>query len=559
MVHVIWAAVLGAMAVGANASAAVTVYHNATIYTVDDDVPVAQAIAVDGERIIAVGSEDEVRAKAGDGAALVDLDGLTVLPGLIDAHGHLLGLGGYELGLLDLSFTKSLRDMVNEVAAKAREAKPSAWILGGRWDHESWGADESLPTHSLLSEAVPDHPVWLRRVDGHAALANAEAMRRAGITRETKAPEGGAILRDESGHPTGVFLDNAMDLIDAHVQSTSMTIEARMNAAQRACIRAGLTGAHDAGMSGHEVEVLRAMEARGELDLRVYVMIHGAESAAYFEQHTPSSGQRITVRAAKFYMDGAMGSRGAWLLEPYEDRPVDERGEAYTGLALMDPDDLRSAARHAIEHGYQICTHAIGDRANREVLDAYEDAMRGAGVVPGESDLRFRVEHAQLMAIEDVPRFGRLGVVASMQPTHCTSDMRWVVERVGAVRARGAYAWASVVEHGGRLASGSDFPVESCNPFYGIHAAVTRQDKAGSPEPHGWHPEERLTRAQALRSFTIDAAWAGFEDAFKGSLSPGKLADFIVIDRDIMTCPAGDIRETQVVRVVIGGKAVLGD
>ncbi len=549
--------VIVGLVAGTSALAAPTIYHNATIYTVDDTVPVAQAIAVDGQRIVAVGTEAEVRAAAGADAEFVDLGGKTVLPGLIDAHGHLPGLGGFELGLLDLTYASSYREMVNQIAVQAVKTKPGSWVLGGRWDHESW-ASKAMPSHSLLSEAVPNRPVWMRRVDGHAALANAEAMRLAGITRDTQAPDGGAILRDKHGNPTGIFLDNAMDLFADHIVGDGMSMLERLRAAQRACIRVGLTGVHDAGMSGEDVEVLRGMDARGELDLRVYVMIHGAEAAEYFETHPPSSGERITVRAAKFYMDGAMGSRGAWLLEPYADRPTDAAGKPWAGLGLMAPDDLRNAAAHALEHGYQLCTHAIGDRANRETLDAYEAAMRDAGVKFGEQDLRFRVEHVQLLSLSDVPRFVSLGVIPSMQPTHCTTDMRWVEARVGAERARGAYVWQSLIESGARLAAGSDFPVESANPFYGIHAAVTRQDSHNEPIPDGWHPEQRLTREQALRAFTLDAAYAGFENTFKGSLTPGKLADFIVIDRDIMTCDAGEIRETTVLRVVIGGEEALG-
>jgi predicted amidohydrolase YtcJ len=276
----------------------------------------------------------------------------------------------------------------------------------------------------------------------------------------------------------------------------------------------------------------------------------------WFEEHRPIIGERLTVRAAKLYMDGAMGSRGAWMLEPYADRPMGPDGKPYSGLAVSAPDLIEAVARHGLERGYQVCTHAIGDRGNREVLDAYERALTATG--KKGADHRFRIEHAQLLAPADIPRFAALGVIPSMQPTHCTSDMRWVDARVGPGRARGAYAWASLLKTGARIAGGSDFPVESHNPFLGLYAAVTREDERGAPEG-GWHPEQRASREEALRMFTIDAAYAAFEEKNKGSLEAGKLADFIVVDRDVMTCEPGAIAEARVLMTVVGGQVVFDD
>lgn len=527
-----------------------TVYVNANIHTVDAAIGRAGAMAVREGRFLEVGSEAEVRRAAGEGAKVVDLAGMTVLPGLIDAHGHMAGLGAFARGRTDLSFARSYQDVVRATSESADRLEPGEWVLGGRWDHESW-ASKQLPAHDDLSRALPENPVWLTRVDGHAGLANAEAMQRAGVTSETPDPPGGAILRDEEGEPTGVFIDNAMSLIERAIDAPLPRSEDLLLAAQEMCLSAGLTGVHDAGVSPAEIAAYRRLAERGNLKLRVYAMVSAPYAIEHFSNRGITVGERLTVRSVKMYMDGAMGSRGAWLLEPYSDRPTDERGRPYTGLALSDPEFVRDVCEHALEVGYQVCTHAIGDRANREVLDAYAEALKRR---PTE-DHRFRIEHAQLLATGDIPRFARLGVIPSMQPTHCTSDMRWVEDRVGPERARGAYAWASLIRAGVPIAGGSDFPVESHNPFLGLHAAVTRQNLGGDP-PGGWRPEERMTRDEALRSFTIWAARASFEEDVKGSITPGKMADFIVIDRDVMTCDAQDIPETRVLRTVIGGETV---
>lgn len=526
------------------------IYTNANIYTMEPGRPRAEALALAGARIAAVGSVAEVIKLRRPHIRVLDLGGRTVLPGLIDAHGHVGGLGIYGLGRLDLSRAASFEDLVAAVAERVRTAKKGEWILGGRWDHESW-PDRRLPTHHALSRISPDNPVWLTRVDGHAGLANAAAMKIAGVTRETESPEGGEIIRDEHGEPTGIFVDNAEEIIARHIDQPAPSATAVILKAQEMCWSVGLTGVHDAGVTPGEVELYRELAAQGRLKLRIYAMIAGRHAIEYFTRNPPLIDERITVRACKLYADGALGSRGAWLLEPYADRPVGPDGLPYTGLCVTQPEFLRQVAEHGLLHGYQVCTHAIGDRANRTTLDAYALALSRH---PRENH-RFRIEHAQLLHEEDIPRFARLGVIPSMQPTHCTSDMRWVEDRVGPQRARGAYAWASLLRSGARIAAGSDFPVESHNPFWGLYAAVTRQNPQGEP-PGGWRSEQRMTREEGLRAFTLDAAWAAFEENHKGSLTAGKLADFIVIDRDVMTCEPREILQTRVLMTVIGGEVV---
>jgi len=520
-----------------------TVYLNANIHTVDPDNPRAEALAVRGDRIAAVGSRAEVGGLIGPTTEVVDLRGMTVLPGLIDAHAHLTGLGAIQLGVIDLAGTTSYDEVIEIVKARAAETPDGEWILGRGWDHESW-PEKRLPHHRRLSEAVPNHPVMLGRVDGHADLANAKAMQLAGVDRGTESPSGGEMLRDEDGEPTGVFVDNASGLVGRAVPPGARgSTEDLILAGQRAALEAGLVNVHDMGIQPSGVEVYKRLEAEGLLKLRMDLAISAPFAVRYFEENEPYVGDRVTVRAAKLYMDGAMGSRGAWLLEPYSDRPTDDRGQPYTGLSVMEPDRVEFISRHGLENGYQIRVHAIGDRANREVLDAFERAAASTGV-----DLRaarFRIEHAQLVSPADIPRFGEMGVIASMQQTHATTDMRWM----------GAYAWASLARSGAIIAGGSDFPVERHSPFRGLYASITRQDERGSP-PGGWLPHERMTRDQMLRSFTIDAAFAAFAENERGSLERGKLADFIVIDRDPMTIEPIRILDTVVLRTVISGETV---
>lgn len=537
--------------------AADTLYFNANIHTMDAAQPRAEAMLVRDGKIDSLGPGEAIEQRAGANAERIDLQGRTVLPGLIDAHGHLQGLGAFGMGRLDLSAARSFSDVVGAVKEQVARAKPGEWVLGGRWDHESW-PEKVLPTHASLSSISPNNPVWLRRVDGHAGIANAAAMRLAGITRNTASPAGGEVVREHSGEPTGVLIDNAMGLLDKALPDESATTADMLLKAQEMCFSVGLTSVHDMGLSPQEVAVYKQLEADGRLKLRVYALVSSFYAMRYFEEQGVYLGDRLTVRAAKAYMDGAMGSRGAWMLEPYADRPVDDAGKPYTGLSVSEPAFIEDLAKHGLEKGYQVCVHAIGDRGNREVLDAFERALSQAPTSSGPQahpDRRFRIEHAQLLSPSDIPRFASLGVIASMQPTHCTSDMRWVDVRVGPERANGAYAWASLLRSGAIIAGGSDFPVESHNPFLGLYAAVTRKNLDGKPED-GWHKEERVTREEALRMFTCSAAYAAFMEDAIGRLAPRLQADFIVIDRDIMNCGGKDIPGTRVLRTVVAGETV---
>jgi predicted amidohydrolase YtcJ len=534
--------------------ARVTVYRNGNVYTMDAARPRVSEFAVDGAVIVAVGSADVASLVAKASPRIVDLRGMTVLPGLIDAHGHMQGLGQYGLGLLDFSLAGDFDAVVVEVRDAANAKGDGAWVLGGRWDHESWPAKE-LPTHHLLSEASPNNPVWLRRVDGHAGLANAAAMRMAGITRATPNPPGGEILRDPDGEPTGVLVDNAMSLVESVIEDDSFTTEAAILKAQEMCLAAGLTGVHDMAISPDDIGVYKRLASDGRLKLRVYGMIRGRYAIEWFSANKPIIGDRFTMRGTKVYMDGAMGSRGAWLKAPYADRPTDDRGRPYTGLALIPLIRLREIADNAWPLGYQMTVHAIGDRGNAEVLDAFRSA---AGSIPADARANFRgfrIEHVQMLDLADVPLMASLGVIASMQPTHCTSDMRWVEDRIGMDRAEGSYAWATLLRAGVPVAFGSDFPVEPESPFFGLHAAITRENRDSIPEG-GWRSEERVTREEALRGFTLGAAYAEYTESRKGSIEPGKLADFVVIDRDVMTINAERIAGTMVHATVIGGERV---
>ena len=528
------------------------VFVNARVYTVDDRFSVAQAFAVEDGMFAAVGSEEDVRNLIGNSTRVIDLGGRTVLPGLIDAHGHMAGLGQLQLGVIDLAGTTSYDEVIQRVVERASESEPGAWIIGRGWDHESW-PEKELPSHERLSEAVPDNPVWLSRVDGHAGLANARAMELAEVSAGSSVPSGGEMLLDDNAEPTGVFVDNAEAMINRVIPAGGASGEDLILEAQKLCLEAGLTGVHDAGVGRDMIEVYQRLEREHKLSVRVYGMIPGNQALRWFEENKPYSGSFFSMRACKLYMDGAMGSRGAWLLEPYEDRPTGPDGKPYTGLAVSEPEFVRTVAQHALTKGYQVCAHAIGDRANREVLDAYEYAFTDLNADTNAA--RFRIEHAQLIAPEDMGRFAELNVIPSMQPTHCTSDMRWVEDRVGPVRADGAYAWQTLLSTGVRIAGGSDFPVESVNPFLGLYAAVTRQNLEGEPSG-GWHSSERMTREQALRSMTIDAAYAGFDEKRIGSIEIDKLADFIVIDRDYMSCPPREIADIRVVSTWIEGAPV---
>ena len=544
------AAVLAVAApfVGAQPAPADLIVTNARIYTADDARPRVEALAVRGGRIAFIGSAREAEALRGPATRVVDAGGETVIPGMVDAHAHFAGLAE-TLRSVDLTGTRSQAEAVARVVARAKTLPPGTWIQGRGWDQNAWG-DTRFPTHDPLSAAVPGHPVYLTRVDGHAAWVNAAAMQRAGLTRAARDPDGGRILRDAAGAPTGVLIDRAQGLVTRVIpEPTRAETRQGLTDAMAVMHRWGLTGMHDAGASRALIDLYDEMAAAGALPLRLYVMI-GDDSAAlahYFAKG-PVAGAHdghLWVRAVKLYADGAMGSRGAALLEPYSDDPNN------MGLLLSAPAHIRDVAARGLAAGFQVNTHAIGDRGNRVVLDAYEQALAARPT----ANHRFRVEHAQVLHSDDLPRFAQLGVIPSMQASHQTSDMYWVGKRLGPTRTLGAYAWRSLLESGVVIPNGSDFPVEAVNPLISFHAAIARQDARDWPAG-GWLPEQRMTREEALKSMTLWPAYAGFQEEELGSLSVGKRADFVILDRDIMRVPAELVLGTRVRSTWLGGREV---
>jgi predicted amidohydrolase YtcJ len=535
--------------VSAQEPPATLIIHNGPIYTSDAAHPTAEAAAVRDGRIVRVGTDADVMRTKGPATEVLDLQGATLVPGLQDAHGHVLGLGS-SLTNLDLRDTTSSAQIADRVAECARTAPAGHWILGFGWDQNDW-PDKTWPSRELLDRAAPDHPVLLGRIDGHASWANSRALQSAGIDGSTPDPPGGRLLRNATGMPTGILVDTAQALVERRVAEPSAgELEAQLLAADRVMSSVGLTMVHDAGASSRTIAIYQRLAATGRLNTRLYVMIDSspAITTEWFKRGPLVDREhRLTVRAVKMLADGALGSRGAALLEPYEDEPGNR------GLLVTPPERLATTAREAVRAGFQPATHAIGDAANRRVLDIYESIEKE---VPAARDLRPRIEHVQVLDALEIPRFAALGVIASMQPTHCTSDMPWVTTRLGSARvAEGAYVWQTLLKNGARLASGSDFPVEQANPLLGFYAAITRQDVHGQP-PEGWAASERLTREQALASFTLDAAYAAHAESAVGSIETGKLADFVVLSRDIMTVVPADVPGTQVRRTFIGGRQV---
>lgn len=522
---------------------------NANVITMAPGQPAAEAIAVSHDRIAWVGTGADARRLYPGATRVLDLHGATVLPGIIDSHTHLVELGK-SLLQLNLKDVPSDKEAVERVKRRVATAKPGEWILGWGWDEGKWAAH--YPDNRALSAVSPNNPVYLVGLHTFAAWANKRALALAGISKNTADPENGKILRDpQTGEPTGILLNRAQKLVESHIPPMTLPqVEKAIELAARECGRNGLTSVHEAKVTPIMVDAFRDLIRQDRMPLRVYTMLDGADPqlVATWLQRGPQMDpqHRLTIRAFKLFADGALGSRGAALLEPYSDAPQ------IRGLMTTPEPTVYDLTRRALQRGFQVCTHAIGDRANRLVLDAYERALRE---VPTARDPRLRIEHAQVLAPEDIPRFSKLGVIASMQPTHCTSDKAWAEDRLGPQRVKGAYAWQSVLKTGAHLPLSSDFPGETLNPFYGIYAAITRQDPQGNP-PGGWYPEQRLTLAEALRGYTLEGAFAEFEGKDKGSIEAGKLADFTVIDLDPAKVAPKDILNTRVLKTIVGGKVV---
>lgn len=514
---------------------------NAIIYTVDPKNPKATAIAIRNGRIAAVGND----LKAFENAAtrVIDAKGATILPGMIDAHGHVEGLGS-SLEMLDLRGITSEAEIAGKVKAAAAKAAPGEWIVGRGWDQNLW-VTKQFPTTESLNQAAPKNPVALTRIDGHATWANRAALDAADINQSTKDPDGGRIIRDAQGKPAGVLVDTAQGMVRRRIPAASPEqVQRHISRALEECARLGLTSVHDAGVGNAEIAAYHALLQQGKMPVRVYAMLSNQTSLVdTWLARGPEIGEFLTIRSIKAYADGALGSRGAALLAPYADE------KSASGLMITGREAIEAVSVKAASRGFQVNTHAIGDRGNRETLDAYAAALKGP------NDKRFRVEHAQIIAPEDFLKFQKYSIIASMQPTHATSDMGWAADRLGPDRVKGAYAWQTLIKLGVHLASGSDFPVELANPIDGFYAAVTRQDKQGKPAG-GWFPDQRLSREEALRSFTLEGAFAAFEESSKGSLEVGKIADLIMLSADIMTIPAPAILKARVTMTIVGGKIV---
>jgi len=526
-------------------SSADTIFHDFTGYTsTGSGIHAFSALVVsDDGRVVATG--DSTLLAEYPQATRVDGNGQYILPGLIDAHAHVYGLGYLAISL-DLNGSPNITDAVQKIANFSAQNRYNQWILGRGWNQVLWPGKE-FPKSSDIDAVVNDRPVWLRRIDGHAGWANSNAMQIAGIDDDTPDPVGGKILRDANGKATGLLVDNAMNLLEPHIPAPDKDeIRTAYRTAIQKLVSLGMTGVHDTGINTQEAEVYMSMADDGELDMRIYAMVSGAGKNldAIGKPLTGYGGDKLDIAAVKLYADGALGSRGAALLEPYSDDSENR------GLPFWTADELFTFTKKANDMGFQVGIHAIGDSGNRMALDAFEKAQ-GSRL----SELRNRVEHAQIISLDDIPRFAELGVIASMQPTHATSDMNMAEDRLGPDRIKGGYAWRRLLDSGAVLASGSDFPVELPNPFYGLYAAVTRQDRGGMPED-GWYIGQGLTRAEALHSFTLAAAYAAHQEDRMGSLEPGKWADFIIVDRDYFKIPNSGIDDIQVIETWVGGKRV---
>ena len=527
------------------------VLRGGKVATVDENFSIHEAVAVRGDKIIFVGSNKEVEKYILPSTDIIDCSGKLVLPGLTDAHAHIHSLGD-ELTTLNVTGTTSYQEIIDRVAARVQTSEPGEWIVGGRWDQNDW-EDRSFPVHIPLSEVSPDNPVYLNRIDGNAAFANQRALEIAGITKDTHDPVGGFIIRDENGEPTGVLVNRAMNLVSDHIPADSdEQFKQKFLRAVRSCLSVGLTGVHEAGIGSKHINLYKNLIDRSQLNMRIYAML-GEEKdlpldldlVDYFKKNRIEEygHHLLSVRSIKLFFDGALGSRGAAFFKPYEDDPNN------SGLLRITSEYIYEISKAALEADMGVNTHCIGIRGNRLCLGAYEKALQEKP----KPNHRFRIEHAQIIESQDVEKFASLGILPSMQPTHCTSDMYFVEDRIGQERAKGGYAWRWFLDAGLVIPCGSDFPVESNNPLLGIYAAITRQDPSGWPEG-GWHPEQRMTIDEAIKGFTIWAAYGAFQEDVLGSIEVGKYGDFTVLDKDILEIDPKEILNTKVMYTIVGGQ-----
>ncbi|MEK6783651.1 MAG: amidohydrolase [Bacteroidota bacterium] len=532
------------------------------IYTVDKGNPQVEAVAVVGDTIVYAGNLSGVEEFKDEKTQIINLEGRTMTPGFIEGHGHFFGVGYFEIDL-DLMKARNYDEIVEMVRIAAEKAQPGQWILGRGWHQEKW---DTLPgnmvkgfqTHERLSAVSPNNPVVLEHASGHAVQVNAKAMEIAGVNQLSKeslkavSNEGGEIIRDKNGNPTGIFNELATGLIYKYMPAADDDRDRlAIDLATKACLRNGITSFHDAGATRRNIELFKQAKQDGTLGVRLYVMLAGDDKSMVNEwiKNGPEidSTHWLTIRSIKLFCDGALGSRGAWLLESYSDR------SAFFGMATISMDSVLAISRQALKSGFQVCSHAIGDRANREVLDRYESAFNEN---PDVKDHRFRIEHAQHLHPNDIPRFGKMGVMPAMQAIHLSSDRPWAIDRLGEKRIKeGAYMWQSLLKSGTKIINGTDAPVEPINPIASFYSSVSRKTLKGEPEG-GFEPEERMTREQALISYTLDAAYGAFEENIKGSIETGKLADFTVFSKDIMTVNESEIVNTEIMMTILGGKVV---
>jgi predicted amidohydrolase YtcJ len=533
------------------------VLTNGKVVTVEPNPAEARAVAITGHRITAVGSEDEIKKYIGTGTQVIDAGGQLVIPGFIESHGHFQGVGEAQL-VLKLATANTWDDILAMVENAAKAAKPGQWIYGRGWHQEKWSTPpspsvEGFPTEASLSKVSPDNPVLLTHASGHASFANALAMKLSGISRSTKNPDGGEILKDARGNPTGLLRETASRLVKRGLGEPAPTDDERrerenrvLQLAAEEALAKGITSFQDAGTSFETIDRMKALVDEDKLGVRLWIMVRAgvkqeAQKLAQYRMIDYHNGF-LTVRAIKRSIDGALGSRGAWLLEPYADKPDS------TGLNTTPLDELRDVADLAMQHDYQLCVHAIGDRANRETLNIFEEAFK---TDREKKDLRWRVEHAQHLHPSDIPRFNALGVIASMEGVHCTSDAPYVLARLGPKRAEeGAYVWQKLMKSGAVVTNGTDAPVEDVDPIASYYATVSRKLKDGSV----FYPDQRMSRMEALRSYTINGAFAAFEEGSKGTLAPGKYADMVVLSKDILSVPEDEIPTARVAYTIVGGK-----